>query len=215
MKKPWSPPPIALNCIQPDGKKFFEGRGLNQRSRMVGRQFELESLKHIVEQSQQTEKSAIAITGIGGIGKTATLLEIAHQESNERNIFFIHATCAASLHKAFLHITKCIGPDYLLKEFRGRDLQAIWSNESEEDKIGRFKVWLNDPENADALFLLDDMDGIQELENREAAFPDEAKTILYTTRNPVYHKDNIRQRHKIRLSIMETEVCKSSLPSHF
>jgi hypothetical protein len=61
------------------------------------------------------------------------------------------------------------------------------------------------------LFLLDDMDGIQELEDREAAFPDEAKTILYTTRNPVFHKDNVRSRHKIRLSMMETEVCNYSI----
>lgn len=68
-------------------------------------------------------------------------------------------------------------------------------------------MWLNDPENDDALFLLDDMDGIQELEDREAAFPDEAKTILYTTRNPVFHKENISSRHKIRLSVMQTEVC--------
>ena len=147
----------------------------------------------------------------GNDRKTATLLEIAHQESDQRNIFFIHATNAASLHQAYLHIAKCIGPEYLLKEFRGRDLQAIWSSESEEDKVGRFKIWLNDPENADALFLLDDMDGIQELEDREAAFPDEAKTILYTTRNPVFHKDNIRSRHKIRLSMMETEVCNSRI----
>jgi len=109
--------------------------------------------------------------------KTATLLEIAHQNSDERNIFFIHAHDAASLHQAYLHIAKCIGPEYLLKEFRGQDLQGIWSNESPEDKVGKFKVWLKDPENANALFLLDDMDGIQLLEHREAAFPDEAKTI--------------------------------------
>jgi len=143
--------------------------------------------------------------------KTATLLEIARQESDQRNIFFIHATDAASLHQAYLHIAKCIGPEYFLKEFRGRDLQGIWSSESEEDKVRRFKIWLNDPENADALFPLDDMDGIQELEDREAAFPDEAKTILYTSRNPVFHKDNIRSRHKIRLSMMETEVCNSQI----
>jgi hypothetical protein len=68
MKKPWSPPPIALNCFQPEGKRFFEGRGLNQRSKMKGRKLELESLKQIVEQSQETEKAAVAITGIGGIG---------------------------------------------------------------------------------------------------------------------------------------------------
>ncbi|OBT68576.1 hypothetical protein VE03_01776 [Pseudogymnoascus sp. 23342-1-I1] len=204
-KNPWRPPAIALNCFQPEGKTFFEGRGLNQRSKIKGRHLELKSLRQIVEQLQDTEKSSIAITGIGGIGKTATLLEIAHQESEQRNIFFIHATDAASLHQAYLHIAKCIGPEYLLKEFRGRDVQAIWSSESEEDKVRRFKTWLNDPENIGSLFLLDDMDGIQELEDREAAFPDEAKIILYTTRNPVFHRNNIRTTKKLRLSMMETE----------
>ena len=138
--------------------------------------------------------------------KTATLLEIAHQESSHRNTFFIHASDARSLHQAYLHIAKCVGPEYLLKEFRGQDVHTIWSNESEEDKVRRFKMWLNDPENADALFLLDDMDGIQNLKDRDEAFPDEARTILYTTRNPVFHKDNIRSNPKIRLSTMETEV---------
>jgi hypothetical protein len=35
---------------------------------MKGRKLELEALKQIVEQSQETEKAAVAITGIGGIG---------------------------------------------------------------------------------------------------------------------------------------------------
>lgn len=68
MKNPWRAPPIALNCFQPEGKKFFEGRGLDQRSKMKGRHLELKSLKQIVEQLQETEKASIAITGIGGIG---------------------------------------------------------------------------------------------------------------------------------------------------
>ncbi|KAE9380791.1 hypothetical protein N431DRAFT_459708 [Stipitochalara longipes BDJ] len=198
--KPWIPPPTALNCYRPPDKWFFEGLGLNQRSKLTGRESELKNLKRILDGSQKEDKTAVSITGIG-----ATLLEIAHQNADERNIFFVHAHDAASLHQAYLHIAKCIGPEYLLKEYRGQDLQGIWSNESPEDKVGKFKVWLKDPENTNALFLLDDMDGIQLLEYREAAFPDEAKTILYTTRNPVFHKDSIRLRHKIRLSTMDED----------
>jgi hypothetical protein len=202
---------------------------------MTGRESELKSLKDILQSCQIEGKIAVSITGIGGIGyvtqspnerlgilkthlsrcpqltlglirKTATLLEIAHQNADKRNIFFVHANDAASLHQAYLHIAKCIGPEYLLKEYRGQDLQGIWSNESATDKVRKFKMWLKDPENANALFLLDDMDGIQLLEHREAAFPDEAKTILYTTRNPVFYKDSIRSRHKVRLSAMKEEV---------
>ena len=75
--------------------------------------------------------------------KTATLLEIARQQRNQRHIFFVRAYDAASLHKSYLNIAKVIGPEYLLKEFRGQNLQGIWSNESAEDKVKRFKIWLN------------------------------------------------------------------------
>lgn len=138
--------------------------------------------------------------------KTATLLEIAHQQIDQRNIFFIYASNAASLQEAYLHIAKCIGPEYLLQEFRGRDLQAIWSNESPEDKVRRFKAWLKDPDNDDALFLVDDVDGIQQLADRDLAFPDEAETILYTTRNPVFKRNDIRVRQMVRLSFMDIDV---------
>lgn len=138
--------------------------------------------------------------------KTATLLEFAHQLAHERNIFFVHAYDGPSLHQAYYHIAKAIGPEYLLKEYRGQDLQGRWSNESPEDKVKRFKVWLKDPDNTDTLFLLDDADGIQLLKHREAAFPDEAKTILYTTRDPIFHKDSIRLRHKLRLTGMGRDV---------
>ena len=51
--------------------------------------------------------------------KTAALLEIAQQQANQRNIFFVRANGATSLHQAYLHIAKCVGPEYLLREFRG------------------------------------------------------------------------------------------------
>lgn len=51
------------------------------------------------------------------------------------------------------------------------------------------------------------MDGLQEVADREAAFPDEAKTIIYTTRNPVFRKDDTQSPDKVRLSTMMTEVC--------
>jgi hypothetical protein len=173
--------------------------------------------------------------------KTATLLKIAYQQADQRNIFFVRAHDATSLHQAYLHIAKCIGPEYLLKGFRGQDLQGIWSNESAEDKVGRFKIWLNvrkvlilfcTPDRnrmlrLDLYFCQETMEltagrtrkmqmlcsclmiwmASRELADREAAFPDEAKTILYTTRNPVFHKDNARSWHKVRLSTMNTEVC--------
>jgi hypothetical protein len=137
--------------------------------------------------------------------KTATVLELAHQQADTQNIFFIHASDDASLHQAYLYIARRIGPEYLLKDFRGQDLQQIWRNESSEEKVGRFKSWLDDPENAETLFILDDMDGLKILEERAAALPNEAKNILYTTQNPVFRESSIRSRHKVRISTMDAD----------
>jgi hypothetical protein len=72
---PWTPPPIALNCYKPLDKNFFEGLGLTQRNKMTGRESELEELKQIIEKSQTRDKTAVAITGIGGIGYVISILE--------------------------------------------------------------------------------------------------------------------------------------------
>ena len=137
--------------------------------------------------------------------KSATVLEMAHRQADTRNIFYVHASDKASLHQAYLHIARRVGPEYLLKNFRGQDLQQIWRNESSEEKVERFKSWLDDPENVDTLFILDDMDGLKSLEERAAALPNEAKNILYTTRDPLFRESSIRLRNKIRISTMDSE----------
>ena len=126
---------------------------------------------------------------------------------DQRNIFYIHPKTgdAPSLHKAYLHIVRLVGPEYLLRNDSGRDLHAIWHNQSSEDKIERFKAWLSEPENSQSLFLLDDLDGLQDLDVRAAALPSEANNILYTSRNPVFREPGIRSRHPVRLSLMPLE----------
>ena len=67
-KKPWIPAPIALNCYRPPDKWFFEGLGLNHRSKMTGRESEWKSLKRIVDGSQKGDKTAVSTTSNSGIG---------------------------------------------------------------------------------------------------------------------------------------------------
>lgn len=38
-------------------------------------------------------------------------------ELDQRNIFYVHGSDKASLDRAYLHITRRIGPEYLMKEF--------------------------------------------------------------------------------------------------
>lgn len=137
--------------------------------------------------------------------KTATMVELAHQQADRRNIFFIHANDKSSLDKAYLDIARRIGPEYLMKEFRGRDVEGIWRNENPEGRVERFTSWLNDPENENALLLFDDIDGVKGLDERGTALPHEAKIVLYTTRDPVFSDLGFRSRRRFRISSMEIE----------
>ena len=130
------------------------------------------------------------------------LLDIAHQELDQRNIFYVHGSDKASLDRAYLHITRRIGPEYLMKEFQGKDLQEAWRNERPEERIQRFKAWLEDAENEESLFLFDDVDGVQGADRIEETVPPEAQTVLYTTRNPVVHDPGFHL-HRIRITPMD------------
>ncbi|OBT39130.1 hypothetical protein VE00_09684 [Pseudogymnoascus sp. WSF 3629] len=131
------------------------------RPKLVGRERELDSASRAIESFQDHGKTSIALSGIGGIGKTATMLNIAHQELDRRNIFYVQGNDKASLDHAYPQIARSIGPEYLMKEFQGKDLQEAWRNASLEEKIERFKAWLEDAENKKSLFLFDDVDGVQ------------------------------------------------------
>jgi hypothetical protein len=81
-------------------------------------------------------------------------------------------------------------------------LPAIWNNQSQEEKIERFKMWLGESENDQALLLIDDLDCIRDLDLRSSALPSEAKNVVFTTRNPVYREENARSRHPVRIPPM-------------
>ena len=66
--KAWFPPATAMNCYVPPDKKFFEGKGLNEHKKLRGRALELDSLKAIIDTKADETRTAVAITGIGGIG---------------------------------------------------------------------------------------------------------------------------------------------------
>lgn len=134
------------------------------------------------------------------------MLDIAHQESDLRNIFYVHGNDKPSLDRAYLHIARRIGPEYLMKEFQGKDLQEAWRNERSDDRIQRFKTWLEDPENEKSLFLFDDVDGVQGVDRiGDETVPPEAQTVIYTTRDPVV-RDPGFHFHKIRIAPMDADT---------
>ncbi|KAI9648606.1 hypothetical protein NHQ30_003243 [Ciborinia camelliae] len=145
---------------------------------------------------------SLVIAGMGGIGKTAAALKIGRRNKDRRNVFFVNATDEQSLNKAYLDIARQLGHEYLLKNYRGQDLIAIWSNQTPEEKIDRFQHWLDDKENENALFILDDIDGIKDLApNSNFLLHHQARNILLTSRNPNLHP---RDGKTIKLGILET-----------
>lgn len=133
------------------------------------------------------------------------MLDIAHRELDCRNIFYVHGNDKQSLDRAYLHIAQRIGAEYLMKEFQGKDLQEAWRNERPEERIQRFKSWLEDTENKKSLFLFDDVDGVQGADRVEETVPPEAQTVLYTTRDPVVRDPGFHFR-KIRIAPVDADT---------
>jgi hypothetical protein len=130
------------------------------------------------------------------------MLNIARRELDCRNIFYVQGNDKTSLDRAYLHIAQRVGPEYLMKEFQGKELQEAWRNERSEERIERFKAWLEDEENENSLFLFDDVDGVQGVDRIGETVPPEAQTVLHTTRNPVV-RDPGFHFHKIRMTPMD------------
>jgi hypothetical protein len=137
--------------------------------------------------------------------KTEMLLEVAYQRLNKTNIFFLRASDKASLDDAYLYIARRLGHDILLENNRGKPTLDIWNNMSSEEKVDKLKDWLKKPENAETLFILDDLDGLKDPEIILNALPHEANTILFSTRNPVLREELDRHTHHLRLPSMDPD----------
>lgn len=74
------PPLDARHYPLPMDKKWYEGKGLrtsDYMKRLRGRHEELGALRDIVTTCHTEEASAIAVTGIGGIGYVSIISNIA------------------------------------------------------------------------------------------------------------------------------------------
>ncbi|KAG4443357.1 hypothetical protein IFR05_001146 [Cadophora sp. M221] len=201
------PPPTAHRYPNPVGRAFYSGKGLrpaNKIVRLQGRKMEHESLGNLLSQWQE-DSGAVAITGIGGIGKTEMLLDVAYQRLDKTNIFFLRASSKEMLQEAYLHVAMHIGPEVLLYKYQGRDTRDIWSRMPAEERIEMFKEWLSQPENSETLVMLDDLDGLADPELILSAIPQGAKTVIFSTRSPTLREEVDRECQHLRLWSMKTD----------
>lgn len=79
-----------------------------RNSRFTGREFQLKQLWELFSQTgNQTKK--IAITGLGGIGKTQLVLELVHQIKEKHktcSVIWIPVTNMESLHQAYMNVAR-------------------------------------------------------------------------------------------------------------
>ncbi|KAB8069867.1 hypothetical protein BDV29DRAFT_161039 [Aspergillus leporis] len=83
---------------------------LEKNPRFVGRQDEILKLEELL--AMQDGPRRVAITGLGGVGKTQVALEIAHRIRNqdkECSVFWVPCTSHAMIEQAFLNIAQILG----------------------------------------------------------------------------------------------------------
>ncbi|KAE8137770.1 hypothetical protein BDV38DRAFT_282704 [Aspergillus pseudotamarii] len=83
---------------------------LDRNPRFVGRQAEIIELEELITMPNGPKR--IAITGLGGIGKTQVALEVAHRirdRDKECSVFWVPCTSHAMIEQTFLNIVQTLG----------------------------------------------------------------------------------------------------------
>ena len=113
--------------------------------RFVGRSSQLSELESKLFMEGYFQK--VAITGLGGVGKTQIALELAYQTRSKRpgcSIFWVPATTAENVQQAYLEI--------------GRQLQVPGIEDKEVDVKSLVQSYLSDENTGQWLLILDSMD---------------------------------------------------------
>lgn len=137
--------------------------------------------------------------------KTELLLELAFRCRTSRNVFFIRAHDAASLDQAFLELAMSIGHDILALRHRGADVHSMWLQLGPSERINAFRTWLGEEQNQPSLFIVDDIDGIPDDASIQAAFPRDARCVLFSTRDPSIIDSLDRECKELRITSMDVD----------
>ncbi|KAH6665734.1 hypothetical protein B0J14DRAFT_660433 [Halenospora varia] len=195
-----SPPIVSPYSPLPKGVKFYEGRHIRRVSGFAGRSHELEELAELLSNTKRGASNGIALTGIGGIGKTELLLQIANQNRNFSNVFLLPACDEKSLREGYMEIASRIGHEILSARHSKQDLHSIWCSYTADEKIKATKAWFEEPENQDTLFIVDDLDGLKDEDAIQAVLPRQAKIVMLSTRNPGLVAELPRKFDRLRVS---------------
>jgi Cdc6-like AAA superfamily ATPase len=116
---------------------------LARNPKFVGRQDEIRKLEELI--TMQDGPRRIAITGLGGVGKTQVALEIAYRirdQDKECSIFWIPCTSHAMIEQTFLNIAQTLG----LRDVKPAEVQEQIKIYLSSERAGK---WLLIFDNAD------------------------------------------------------------------
>ncbi|PLB51013.1 purine and uridine phosphorylase [Aspergillus steynii IBT 23096] len=141
-----------------------------------GRLDEISKIEKLIRRDDGPTK--IAISGLGGVGKTQVALELAflmRDEGAKRSIFWIPCTSYESVEKAYMSIAKMVG------------LQDVKSTEAKE----RVKTYLSHKDAGKWLLIFDNADDMDMWINGSNTVPalksflpqNEQGHVIFTTRN--------------------------------
>ncbi|CBF85153.1 hypothetical protein AN1580.2 [Aspergillus nidulans FGSC A4] len=146
---------------------------LERNPRFVGRQDELSQLEKLLTAPDGPKR--VAITGLGGVGKTQLALEVAHRIRNqdrECSVFWVPCTSYAMIEQTFMNIAHMLG----LHEVKPAEVKERVKLYLSSQRAGKWLLIFDNADDAD--MWLTTTPALEEILPKS-----EQGRILFTTRN--------------------------------
>lgn len=144
-------------------------------------------------QQSSEPASCVALSGLGGIGKSQLALELAHRtaaESPEVWVFWVQADTLENIQDGFRRIAECIDlPCAYAHEFAWDDLYRLVCDWLHAEQYGRWILILDGADDSHVLYTISEITNVLEFKRRPLANLNILKSlrhkssIIVTTRN--------------------------------
>jgi hypothetical protein len=206
-------------------RKWYEGGLLKSPpSLFVGRSDLISNiLAELAQEPSGSSQNIIALTGMGGIGeatrllhwptllisprKTALLVEVASRCRDIQDVFVCKASSDRPFEAEIHGLASSVGPDILsARPYPISERASIWRGMSRSERVAAFSTWLNRGSDDHTLFLVDDIDAIQDAAEMTNVLSYQANAIIYTGRNPYAFPTKRKREEEVPLLDSEETV---------
>ena len=186
---------------------------LERNPRFTGREFELAQLEGMLFVEDRTTK--IAITGLGGVGKTHLLLELIYQMREKHkncSVIWLPATNMENLENAYREVAQYLGIPG--SEEDKADVKRLVQGYLSKENVGQ---WLLVFDNADNINMWINTPGLERESGRLIEYLPKSKegSILFTTRDrKIAYKLVQRKQNIIEVPEMNKDVATQLLQKY-